>query len=306
MNKDHVMILNILWTFFLSAAIGETILYFTTLVNLEKDEISYKTLLRLPHNDHPKSLNWLDLWVIIFLLWTIGYLTARIPTEFEPAQKNGTKYFQDIDFIIASKIFVIAFTNFISRFLLGFKSKKWRELILPTLIGLAGTFLIDWITEHSSMEKVYYIVTWVFIFAVFMQYALRYKSLPSAKHSDLGWAKDFSLITLMFILGSILYPALVTLSYENKYIFFAIAISIAMIAVAVVIIELLYPRSKDGTFYCQEILKHNGLEDSEMNVRALRTNIINTHLLIRTVVCLLCGVTAPFCFYVINFVLARR
>jgi hypothetical protein len=289
----NITVLNSIWTFFLALAVVETIVYHMGLLNLRDGNLNFGSFLKLPHGTDSHFLNWFDVSVIFVLLWTVALRAANIP--YMP--KDCIPELPIFDVIVLT-IGSIAFTHFISRFLLGFKANQPVELIVPTVVGLAIPFLQQWITMNYAPEKLFHIGMWAFLFAIFIFFSTRHDLFPFLRMNDIGWLKDFVLMTIIFILGTLLYPKVEDILASPKVIPWIIVATLSVVAIIVAFADLNFPNTLTGQDYCRAMLSANKIAPNEMNMGSLR-NILNTHILFRTALFLFGGVVCPFVLYVV-------
>lgn len=291
--QANITVLNTIWTFFLALAVVETIIYHMGLLNLRAGDLNFASFLKLPYGTDSHFLNWFDISVIFVLLWTVALRAANVP--FMP--RDCTPELPIFDAVVLA-IGSIALFHFISRFLLGFKANQPLELIVPTVIGLAVPFLLQWITMNYAPEKLFHIGMWVFLFAIFVFFSTRHDLFPSLRMNDIGWLKDFVLMTLIFVLGSLLYPKIEDILALPKVNPWIIVATISVVAIIVTFADLNFPNTLTGQDYCRAMLSANKLAANEINMGSLR-NILNTHILMRTALLLFGGVVCPFVVYIV-------
>lgn len=288
----HLLELNIVWTLALSFAVVETMTYFSGIAMFDPRAGYVSMLDALLAGRFP---NWqaLDVLTVMLMLWfsALKAANAPIPELFEkPRPLRTIKFSYSVLYVIITSLFIL-------RIVLGHPTSV-TEVIFSVLIGIGFALIEHYSSPYLGSEKLPYWVIWILATFLSAAHLLSDEGFSRVALYDLGLVKDLGLMTLLFVLASILYPSVDILLHNIKMWTLFIAVAIILLAAFVVYIELDFPYSGGGTAYCIGILQVRGLQTTEDNIRQLQS-FMHNHVLLRTCFSLFCGVVAPYVLYVI-------
>jgi hypothetical protein len=292
-KNKRILWLNVTWTFFLSLAVVETIIFYLGLNNLKPQYLNYSYLIKFVFEQHDNYIYWTDFLIIFFFTWLVSFMASNIEML-----KTGEKESRSTEIIW---LIIDAMAIFyIIRFILN-KEIGITEILITILVVIILYFIRKYAIYYLGKTKVISMVLWVIsIFILIRFYVYEIQGFIDLSIGDIGYLKDFIIIIIIFILGSILYPSADDILRKKNNIINpnTIILGLVIIIVGVGYISIQYPNTPGAEALIIKIFQSKGIITSEENIQAVRV-IMNNHVLIRDGIFIILGIAAPYILYLL-------